>query len=260
MSGWGWAGSVQELIETDLQAILVALDADHRGLMVERPSTSQIDAWKDEYRVLKAAFEEVILAVPHANQWGVVLEYELPMEGGRRPDAVVLAGESIIVLEFKGGMTSPSLSARDQAAAYARDIGEYHEVSRGRSINPILVLVSSGHSNGLSDQVIVSSPQYLASQLEMLSTDGSIDLDAWLDSSYAPLPTLVDAARRIFAHKPLPHVHRARSARIPEAVEYLTQLAADAEQTGKRTLALVAGVPGAGEDPGRTQARVRTVS
>ncbi len=33
---------------------------------------------------------------------GTLLEYKLPMEGGRRPDVLVLENDVVVVLEFKG--------------------------------------------------------------------------------------------------------------------------------------------------------------
>jgi hypothetical protein len=63
----------------------------------------------------------------------------------------------------------------------------------------------------------------------------------------APLPTLVDAARRIFRNEPLPHVHTAESAGIPETVELLGRIADENARTGGRALAFVTGVPGAGK-------------
>jgi hypothetical protein len=43
----------------------------------------------------------LIAARPAAEEWGLVLEFELPLEA-RRVDALLLAGTTIIVLEFKG--------------------------------------------------------------------------------------------------------------------------------------------------------------
>jgi hypothetical protein len=40
-----------------------------------------------------------------------------------------------------------------------------------------------------------------------------------LDAEYAPLPSLVIAARSISRHEPLPQIQRAQSAGIPETVD-----------------------------------------
>jgi hypothetical protein len=76
---------------------------------------------------------------------------------------------------------------------------------------------------------------------------GHIDLDAWLNAEYAPLPILIAAARRIFQHEPLPAVKRALSSSIPQAVKLLAELADGAANDRDRVLAFVAGVPGSGK-------------
>lgn len=74
-----------------------------------------------------------------------------------------------------------------------------------------------------------------------------LDAQAWLDADYAPLPTLVGAARRIFNHEPLPSIRRALSAGIPETIQTLVEIARQAKDKGEHHLALVTGVAGAGK-------------
>ena len=231
-----------------------ALESHHRALMVEMPSQSQRTAWADEYRVMREALAVCVAKVSVAETWGIVFEYELPLEGGRRPDVVVLAGSTIVVLEFKGGLMSPSLPAIDQVKAYARDLAEYHErthegvIGRGeRSVIPVLVLPRRERFSADFGDAIVTGGDGVAGWLESLATAGTVDLQEWLTSGYAPLPTLVAAAKRIFEHEDLPHVRRARSARIPETVDLVSQLAREAEERDSRKLILVTGVPGAGK-------------
>ena len=254
MRGYGWAGSAREFLDANSDELLRALESHHATLMVERASESQRTAWADEYEVIRNAFAQCVAADPAAAAWGVVFEYELPLEGGRRPDVVVLAGSTVVVLEFKGGLTSPSLAAIDQVNGYARDLAEYHERThegiegRGeRSVVPVLVLPRRERFNADLDDAIVTGGDGVGRLLRSLATTGHIDLDEWLTSSYAPLPTLVAAAKRIFEHEDLPHVRRARSARIPETVELVSELARQAEERRRRMLILVTGVPGAGK-------------
>ena len=70
-----------------------------------------------------------------------MLEYELPREGGRRPDVVVLQNGRIVVFEFKS-TDKPCRADVDQVAAYARDLANYHSACAGIPVNPALVLPS----------------------------------------------------------------------------------------------------------------------
>ncbi len=177
-----------------------------------------------------------------------MFEFELPLEGGRRPDVVVFTGRSIAVLEFKD-VALPQQAFVDQVAGYASDLSEYHEASHGLAITPIVVPTGAS-KDGVArqdDEVFTTDPAGLSQYLFRTYQPGSIDFERWLHSPYAPLPTLVAAARRIFQHEPLPHVKLAHSVGIPETVELLTNLVKRTEDHGGRMLAFVTGVPGSGK-------------
>ncbi len=74
-----------------------------------------------------------------------------------------------------------------------------------------------------------------------------IDSIAWLNADYAPLPSLVSAARSIFNNEPLPQIRRALSAGIPDTIKELNRIAKVARGKGERHLAFITGVPGSGK-------------
>jgi hypothetical protein len=69
------------------------------------------------------------------------------------------------------------------------------------------------------------------------------------------LPTIVEAARRIFKDEPLPRLKRADSFGLEETVQFVKQEMDATQRDGGRKLILIAGVPGAG----KTLAGLRTV-
>lgn len=140
--GWGWAGPVSEFLATDDDTILIALEAHHRGLLNMAPSADAQRAWQEELAILRAALRRLQEGGEGIGSWSVVFEYELPLEGGRRPDVVLLTNGRVIVLEFKSPMT-PSVAQLDQVEAYARDLSEYHEATHGVPVDPVLVLARS---------------------------------------------------------------------------------------------------------------------
>ena len=93
------------------------------------------------------------------------------------------------------------------------------------------------------------APRSLAGWLQGLQTSSNspIDADAWLSADYAPLPSVIQAARHIFQNEPLPSVRRAQSAGIPEVMTYLGEIVERAQRCNERHLVLVTGVPGAGK-------------
>lgn len=243
--GYGWAGSVRQFLETPQTVWLSALGAHHNGLFAQAPSNSQVEAWKDEHNVASLALRSVCVAQSEAVNWSVAFEYELPLEGGRRPDMVLLAGDHVLVLEFKQSSAVES-SALDQVDAYARDLSEYHKESHGANVEPLLVCTKAKSLTARS-HVAVTDPDGLAAMVIAKAGTGQRDLQVWLDSPYEPLPFLVDAARMIFQNEPLPIIRRALSSGIPEAIAALEQLVADGERDGGMHLGLVSGVPGSGK-------------
>jgi hypothetical protein len=64
--------------------------------------------------------------------------------------------------------------------------------------------------------------------------------------AYAPLPTIVQAARELFERRELPMIKRARAATDP-ALQHISAIAHEAARTRTRHLVLLSGVPGSGK-------------
>lgn len=243
---WGWAGTVRDFLSTPIDVWRRSLADHHVRLHMAQHSSSQDVAWADAHAAITEALKTAATVDGDVLDWSAVFEYELPLEGGRRPDVVVLAGDTVIVIECKSAAVVLAAGV-DQVEAYARDLGDYHKATHGRRVVPILLLVGGkGHAE-LRGDVIATSPDGLAQYLVEHGGNGVIDLQTWLRSPYEPLPTLVAAAKRIFKHEPLPHVYTALSAGIPETLDRLVEICSATEGERGRTLAFVTGVPGSGK-------------
>jgi DUF2075 family protein len=245
---WGWAGSVKELLNTPLEVWMKRLSEHHLRLWDMNPSSSQVDAWRNEYRIVVDALRNCVnVDSQMVDSWSVVFEYELPLEGGRRPDVIVMTGASLTVLEFKSGVKLNQADV-DQTIGYVRDLADYHAGSHEYPCMGILVLSGASEKYAkIVDGIPVVGGPAIQSYLLSSHREGKVDLQKWLDSAYEPLPSLVEAARRIFRDEELPHVYTAISAGIPETVELLGEIVDAAAESGGRILALVTGVPGAGK-------------
>src|SRR4051794_28152278 len=94
---WGLAGTAGELLESSEADLLEGLEQHHRSLFSVSASGSQVNAWRSSIAYLRDALRIASRSL-EAGRWGIALEYELPLEGGRRPDAVVLAGSGVVVV------------------------------------------------------------------------------------------------------------------------------------------------------------------
>ena len=242
----GWSGSVRAFMEQPESLIEQSLESHLQGLLGFNAAGSQVEAWIEEIVVLKRAFRDLSISKPSCLEWSVVLEYELPLEGGRRPDVIVLGPNKIYVLEFK---QDPVLqrSSLDQVAAYARDLAEYHSQSHGIEVMPLLVPTKTSDKSEIRDVVTVLSPDKIASFLDSAEEVMPISLENWLEGDYAPLPTLIAAAKMIFSNERLPSIKRAESYGVAKAVLKLREIVKNSEINSQRSLAFVSGVPGAGK-------------
>lgn len=139
----------------------------------------------------------------------------------------------------------------DQCTAYGRDIKEYHFESRTRKVIDALVLT---RTKGLSYQepsvgTYICSADRLTDFLNSVVTGktSSCDSNTWAESSYEPLPTIVEAAKMFMKNEPLPNIRRVGSTVIPNALNCLTSISKQAEKNHEHIIAFVTGVPGAGK-------------
>jgi hypothetical protein len=243
---YGWAGSLREFLNTPNEVIIPSLEEHLLGLLGMGTSGLQSSAWEEELNLVQISLRELSIARQDILDWSVVFEYELPLEGGRRPDVIILGPESIYIFEFKQDHKIQR-AALDQTAAYGRDISEYHSESHNKNVYSCLVPTRTKDLLYKEDSIQVLSPNRIAAFLDDTPRGASLELHSWLRGDYAPLPTLIAAAKMIFNHERLPAIKRAESLGVGKAVDRLNQISEDAKRDGQRTLAFVAGVPGAGK-------------
>lgn len=241
-----WSGTTHQLLNSPKSLIEEALDSHLKGLLNKHAAGTQLNAWSEEIDVLTNSFRDLAVARPDVLKWGVVLEYELPLEGGRRPDVVMTIPNKILVFEFKQDI-NVNQAHIDQAFGYARDLAEYHSKSHNVEVIPFLIPTKTKDLDLIKEGVKIVSPNRLASALVDFEGDSPIDINDWLEGEYAPLPTLIQAARMIFQNEKLPSIRRAESLGVGDAVTELQKIAEFSKKNKQRSLSFVSGVPGAGK-------------
>jgi hypothetical protein len=239
---YGWRSSLSEFSNSEPRIVRLQLQQ-----FVEDASPEQIRAWDQSIPWLQRECRELEVRDTAAHEYTAILEYELPRDS-RRPDVIVLERGCVAVLELKGTLHA-SRAALDQAFGYARDLAAYHAACAGRRVTPVLLVRGGGQNAILRDGVYVVGPEGLDSLLEQLSVAGEqvISAQAFLaPDAYAPLPTIVQAARDLFHKRELPMIKRARAATDP-ALQYISDIAREAARTRTRHLVLLSGVPGSGK-------------
>jgi hypothetical protein len=120
----------QEFQNTSQEVILGVLTARAADSGFLDLKNSQITEWKETTPLLQSALSEVCRNLDQAKSWGILLEYTIPLRQ-KRIDAVVLAGDVILVIEFKASDTHDAY-ARRQVEDYALDLRDFHAKSNER--------------------------------------------------------------------------------------------------------------------------------
>jgi hypothetical protein len=238
----GWSGSLAAFAATDPSQILAALRS-----FIPNAGQPQINAWRECIQLLRKLVSTVVRTAPEAAEWGLILEYQMPLEA-RRADVVVLLNGAVAVLEFKGKAEATDADI-DQTHAYARDLQSYHDACHDLSVHPILVPTRSELLSEERRTVFVRGLAPLSQLLSSLNNpkERLLPLDGFLaNEAYRPLPSLVAAARELMRSGTLRRVHRAAAA-TEQAVSAITEIAREAAKTRTRHMVLLTGVPGAGK-------------
>ena len=236
--------------ESDFPGFADASSIDVRKRLkhfVSDASPEQERAWSSSIPQLQDEVEEVLLRNQFAKNYSAILEYELPMES-RRPDALLLVGGGLLVIELKGKQnrrkptstrlprTRATCSVTTANAKIARWCRSWFRHARTATCvwKGSFTSQARMRSTGLVEQI---------TNLDLPAIDRASFLD---ESAYRPLPTLVKAARELLLNGELRRINRAWAATEP-AVEAIRKIVHEAARTKTRHLILVTGVPGAGK-------------
>jgi hypothetical protein len=214
-------------------------------------TNDQSRAWAEEIAILQRSLAGL-------DGW-VALEYTIPRMG-RRIDAVIIVGPLVVAVEFKVGSASAEKSAIAQVWDYALDLKNFHEASHGAPILPVLVpteLRSAKLTTPVADADGVFRPAIVSVEglrplldLAVGSTVGPpIDGTQWGMAPYRPTPTIIEAARALYANHSVENLarHDAGARNLAATSHRLTEIVADARARGRKVICFVTGVPGAGK-------------
>ena len=252
---------IRGFLETPDDAILGALT---RGSGDHAVEPAQRQAWLAQIALLKRW-------LAGGAEGSVYFEFNIPRMG-RRIDAVLLLGGVVAVLEFKVGEARFERAALDQAWDYALDLKNFHQESHERRIVPILIATEAKGAN-VSPQAAAARLRFahdevaepvgvaaadMPAMLEALQAlDPSVrdaaasteDAERWIGAPYRPTPTIIEAARALYARHSVQAIarHDAEATNLRITSQRLEELVDQAREQGRKIICFVTGVPGAGK-------------
>ena len=211
-SRYGFAGTVAGVAtasESELLAHLVRGDVGAGFRQIERRA---IQAWERIVAELVRLCRDLQGRDPGFGCWEVVCEYHIPRRP-KRIDVVLVTDFGIVVLEFKVGAEQFDANARCQVEDYALELAAFHSASRDPRIIPLLVATEAAIRLEIDDvrdteqvlRVISCNAANLCATLLSIRARSSERMSIphsprWFDASYLPTPTIVEAAKCLYAN------------------------------------------------------------
>jgi len=211
----------------------------------------QKGAWIEEIGILKGSLTDV-------PGW-IFLEFAVPRLGSRI-DAVLVSGPAIFPIEFKCGEAKFTREALDQAWDYALDLKNFHLDSHAAPIFPILVATkatggdeswTAPHPDG-TYRPRRATPETLARAVRdglALAAGPPLDGDRWSRSAYQPTPTIIEAARALYANHSVENITRndAGAKNLGATSRAVEEIIEQARTRREKAVIFLTGVPGAGK-------------
>ena len=241
-----YAASIEAFRAASAEEILGAL-ASNSGFDIV---LTQRNAWRAQIDFLRERLSGVT--------GSILFEFSIPRMG-RRIDVVLLVGGMVFVVEFKVGAVGYDSSAIDQVWDYALDLKNFHEASHGLTIVPMLVLPHGRDqldplqrdADGVVRPLRVNRRGF-RDALDLAAGTFSaepIHYERWAAASYRPTPTIIEAARALYAQHSVEEIarHDAGAENLRVTSQHLEDLVAEAQRTRRKLICFVTGVPGAGK-------------
>ena len=211
----------------------------------------QIIAWREQVELLRPHLQDL--------DGAIFFEFDIPRIG-RRIDVVLVIKSVVFVIEFKVGAKSFDRSAINQVWDYALDLKNFHETSHGVSLVPVLVATEAPVAppfrlefaeDGVAAPIETTSSgiRSVFDQVLGVATGSAIDADHWSRGNYRPTPTIIEAAKALYANHTVDEIARndAEAVNLQVTSRRVEELIDEARAHGRKLICFVTGVPGAGK-------------
>src|SRR6266480_1082412 len=243
-----WYGaSISEFVESNAERIVGQLTLNS-SFDIDR---SQAAAWLAQVDLLQAEVKGL--------SGSIFFEFNIPRMG-RRIDVVLVVGAVVFAIEFKVGEKTFDRSAIDQVWDYGLDLKNFHEASHDASIIPILIATEATQCPALDLRadpdklyrpIVVDPPSFRSAlELALRAVGGAaVDAQVWSRASYHPTPTIIEAARSLYAQHSVEAIARfdAGAQNLHVTSRRIEELVDEARVKRRKRICFVTGVPGAGK-------------
>ena len=250
-----YSAGIPTFLGTRPAEVLGQLAAANAGTLDQE----QKSAWEAEIGILHNALAGLA-------GW-IYLEFQVPRLGSRI-DAVVVSGPAVFPLEFKCGESQFHRADFEQAWDYALDLKNFHQASHDAPVLPVLVATEAAtsdaswpppHPDGVRPPLKCNAAELrrvlghgLALAHVAAGSPGQgpdLDAAAWGTAPYHPTPTIIEAARALYARHSVEAISRndAGATNLRVTSVGVEEIIERSRERREKAIVFVTGVPGAGK-------------
>lgn len=242
----GYESSVNEFKNEDNNYILGELTKNYNFELGDL----QKNAWISQINILKEQLSTI-------DNGDIIFEYTIPRMGSII-DNVLLIDGLVFIIEFKVGETEYKKADLDQLENYIKILKNYHYESRNNILIPILVATEAETTNNqfeLHENNIFTTLKANKENLydiiskicEEYKTDN--DLSNWSKSKYAPTPSILEAARKLYETHEVEDIktYSSDDLFLAETEQSIDEIITNSKNNNQKSIIFLTGVPGAGK-------------
>jgi hypothetical protein len=212
---------------------------------------AQRNAWLEEIRVLRRSLSGL--------DGHLLLEYDVPRIGSRI-DAVVISKGALLPIEFKCGASQFHTADVYQAWDYALDLKNFHSASHSLDIFPVLVATEANSTevywgvpagDGVFPPLRVNANGLQGAIQSAIgrASGPPIEAHAWRTAGYQPSPTIIEAAKALYARHSVEDISRsdAGAQNLLVTAKSVERIIEETQKNKSKSVVFVTGVPGAGK-------------
>jgi DUF2075 family protein len=191
----------------------------------------------------------------------IYFEFSIPRMG-KRVDCILIIRNIVFVVEFKVGEKEYLSANYDQVWDYALDLKNFHKPSHNAVLVPILMateakdaaiqIIETSHDDQLIKPLKANKINFgdvIRHCLQNLADDLDIDGDEFINGSYSPTPTIIEAAVSMYKNHSVDEITRrdADAKNLTDTTKSVSEIIKYAQSHNKKVICFVTGVPGAGK-------------
>lgn len=249
MLNYYYKDSIESFLKKNVEEIIGAITLANKF----DSTMLQNKAWEQQILILQKELQ------PFKGM--IFFEFSIPRMG-KRVDCLLIIDNVAFIVEFKVGEKEYLAHHIDQVWDYALDLKNFHKPSHNLLLVPVLVATNAKHSNieiiatthndNLTNPILTNALEFQSSiqnVLSFFSDNNPINGEDYVNGSYSPTPTIIEAAISLYNNHSVAEITRsdADATNLTHTTQYISDTIDYAKIQKKKIICFVTGVPGAGK-------------